>query len=496
MNNDYISNYSKSNFSNCSFGENFDLPFNQSNFPDEGNYFICRDCWKTPLIEFKNQTIFLQCKCQNTEDYKININYKKLYLLDDYLINNLDDNNNEKSPFICQKHKNENYKYYCDECMDNLCEECNKSHDHNKHKNKIDFDLYQNVIKTKMLDLYNIFIGKDEENETEIKNLPKITLLKKLFNAIIYNYKRHPNFNLFRNLESIDINVINKILVEDTQKEVKIKIYSSRELFEKIDNNNKGELKSIQYIKIFQSDFSDIYISKLCGIDLNSLLDIDLNLNNIYSIKPLIKFNCPNLQRLNLERNKIDDTNIEYIYDLNFPKLEELNFNNNYFSDYKFFKSIQKFKNLNKLNIGSNKFDKNTFNNEKYSLNSIIKLILSNGVFNDYSIEILKYFDLQKIETIDLSCNNLSSLSFVKYVDWPNLTTILLSNNDIEDIKDLYKFKNLELLEIYNNKISDIEEIKKTREILPFLNVNLSLYYKDDTFINNNNDIHNASTCN
>ena len=487
MNNDNISYYSKSEFSKSSFGQNIELPFNQSDFPDEGNYFICYDCWKTPLIEFKNQRIFLQCKCQNNEDYKININYKNLSLLDDYLINNLDDNNNKKSPFICQKHEI-NYKYYCDECMDNLCKMCNDSHDNN-HKNKTDFDLYKNEIEIKIKDLYNILVGKNEEDETEIKKL----ILKKLFNAIIYNYARHPNFNLFRNLKNIDINIINRILFEDPKKKIKIKIYSSRELLDKIDNNNKEELKLIQYIKIVQSDFSNIYISKLCGIDLSSLVDLELKLNIISSIEPLIKFNCPNLKRLSFERNKIDDINIDYIYNFNFPNLEQLNFNYNFFSDFKFFKSMEKFHNLNKLNIGTNKFDKNTFNNEKYYLNSIKELILSNGVFNDDSIEILKYFELINIKTIDLSCNNLSCLSFVKDVNWPNLTKILLNNNDIEDLKDLYKFTNLELLEIYNNEISDIEEIQNLIDILPNLNANLSLYHKENTNINNI-DINNVST--
>ena len=164
MDNDTNSHYSKSDFSKFSLSPNTGLPFNQVNFPDEGYYFICSKCWKTPLIEFKNQTIFLQCKCQNNEDYKININYKNLSLLDDYLINNLDDNNNKKSPFICQKHEI-NYKYYCDECMDNLCKMCNDSHDNN-HKNKTDFDLYKNEIEIKIKDLYNILVGKNEEDET------------------------------------------------------------------------------------------------------------------------------------------------------------------------------------------------------------------------------------------------------------------------------------------------------------------------------------------
>ena len=156
---------------------------------------------------------------------------------------------------------------------------------------------------------------------------------------------------------------------------------------------------------------------------------------------------------------------------------------------------MQTFGKLAKLNIGSNKFSKETYKNENYNLNSIKEIILSNGVFNDDSIFILSKFKLENIEIVDLSCNNLSFLSFILNVNWPNLNKIFLSNNDIKEIEPLNNFKNLKFIEIYDNLINDIEKVKKIIDENQDLKINLSLtnIINDNISININN-INNIST--
>lgn len=225
-----------------------------------------------------------------------------------------------------------------------------------------------------------------------------------------------------------------------------------------------------------------------CNIDLSSLINLELKRNNISNIEPLIKSKFRNLEKLNLKLNKIDNNNIKYIHKFDFPNLKELNLYQNLFTDFELFKSIEHFTQLNMLNVGCNKFEKDTFKNQKFNLNSINEIKLYNGVFNDNSIDILKYFELKNIEIIDLSSNNLSFLSFVQDVNWPKLNRLYLSNNDIKDkdIINLDKFKNLKYIEIYDNEINDIDKVKKLIEKIPKLKVNLNLYSNDNINQNNN----------
>ena len=49
----------------------------------------------------------------------------------------------------------------------------------------------------------------------------------------------------------------------------------------------------------------------------NPTIDLELKQNNICDIEPLIYCKFPNLKFLSLERNKISDISIKYIYHLN-----------------------------------------------------------------------------------------------------------------------------------------------------------------------------------
>ena len=430
-------------------------------------HFLCPDCATTPIIEFKKKIILLQCNCQNTkntENPKNTLSFKKLNLLQKYRIFNYE--KNERDSFICKDH-NDIFKFYCLECEKNLCKDCKCCE---SHKNKKDFGFQKFFIYKKIENLIDHF--KLDKNNDEMDFCDPKCLLKRLISSILYDILENPNFNLLTDLENI-YNDIKNIKDElDEKKNEEIKNYSSKDLIGK----SEDELKLIKHIRIIESDF---YNLSCLDKNLNSLVDLELKQNNICDIEPLIYCKFPNLKFLSLERNKISDISIKYIYKFNFPNLEKLNFNLNYFSDFQFFNSVEHFKNLNNLNIGSNKFDQATFRNKEFNLNSINEIILSNGVFNDDSISILSNFNMENIETIDLSSNNLSYLSFVKGVNWPNLSKLNLSYNNIEEINDLDKFSHLSSLEIFDNKISDIEKVKNLKNKIPKLEVHLRLYHKD-----------------
>ena len=122
--------------------------------------------------------------------------------------------------------------------------------------------------------------------------------------------------------------------------------------------------------------------------------------------------------------------------------------------------------------------NKEFFDNRTIELNNIEELILSNGVFDDDSIDRISKIELNNLRLLDLSCNNLSSLEFILNSDWPKLETLLLNENDIIDLKDLItKFNKYESrinINIENNLIKDEKQIDELIE----KNNNIVIKYK------------------
>ena len=118
-------------------------------------------------------------------------------------------------------------------------------------------------------------------------------------------------------------------------------------------------------------------------------------------------------------------------------------------------------------------------------------MILSNGVFNDNSInKILVNFEIETIEIIDLSSNNLKSLRFMDNVKWPSLKEIILNNNDLDNIEILTEFKNLKNIELINNLLYDTNEFEAIQSNIPNVQIKSTLAIKENDNINiiNTND--------
>lgn len=130
-------------------------------------------------------------------------------------------------------------------------------------------------------------------------------------------------------------------------------------------------------------------------------------------------------------------------------------------------------------------------------LNNIEELILSNGVFDEDSINNISALNLEKIKSLDLSCNNLSSLDFVLNLNLPKLENLILNENDISELKDLKtKFNNTQknlIIMLENNMIKDEKEIDELIQ-----NEKITIKYKLNNAIiddnNNDYDQNNTST--
>ena len=191
------------------------------------------------------------------------------------------------------------------------------------------------------------------------------------------------------------------------------------------------------------------------------LFSLDLKgkqLNNIVFLK---NRDLSKLKELNLENNKLGNNQIDVLNNLNCCDLEKLNLGINYFTNYRLLIIIaQKFLKLKELNLHSNLFNENIeiLKNKNIPYNSLENLNLSNGVFSNDTIKFISSFIFKNLLYLNLSSNNLDSLSFVKKINFGKekntIKKLILLNNEIslenlstEDIKRLFSdYLNLEAL--------------------------------------------------
>ena len=396
---------------------------------DNYNYFSCKKCQTTPLIEFmegdKDNTIF-SCECEGQK----NIIKKIIDIIED-----------------------ENYISYCKKYDLNLDTEPAKS-----HENQYLINLPSEQSETnQILDIIKNALELNNENFTG-KN-DSFNNLRKFVKILINHYNYSPNYNLIQDIKNI-------YYLKDIQK---TKIISLNELFEK--NRNFDEVK---IIKINNSNYNNL--EKIGNHILNNLIELNLSNNNIDNIKQLTYTNFENLEILNLRNNKLGDDNIKYLKKIKAPKLKELNFENNYFTDYELFYVIQNFLLLEILNLCSNRFYKGFYekykNKEECNLSTIEELLLSNGVFSDETIKLLELFKLDNMKTLHLNGNNLTNISFLLKINGNFLEDIYLNNNKIKEIEieEISHLENLKKIELENNiipknKIKELEEYFKVNNI-------------------------------
>ena len=151
---------------------------------------------------------------------------------------------------------------------------------------------------------------------------------------------------------------------------------------------------------------------------------IDLSLNNIVEIK--IENNLNNLTSLNLN-NTIDNDemyNLDFLQYLN--NLTELNLRNNNIYNIDFLKYLT---NIRILNLSYNNIDIESLN--KYNLNNIQILILTHNNLNYYKLDNLS--NLITLTDLNLSHNNLTTQKCYPLSKLINLTKLNLSYNNIID---------------------------------------------------------------
>ena len=414
-------------------------------------HFICKECGTVPILqiveEFKYNII-----CGNPSKKKnhnlSNIDIK--YLKENFIAEC--EKMEENEIFLCLDHYKQ-YKDYCQTCNKTVCEDCNCTHPKQNLDNRNIEESINFLLSLFLPDLK----GKNEEipiDSDDYKNSnDNESILKFIISVIINDYHRGKN----ENLNTCIINLFyfyvkNQLPTINSPNNLK--------------NIKNEDLKKIKKIDIYQYCF-DLIILEKSFINLKELFLIN---NNIDDLQFLIKGEFPNLDKLYLDNNKINDQALNKMNKFKCKNIKEFSLKQNYISDYKIFVDVSKnFKLLEKLNLSSNKFKNVDFFNtikEKIKLDYIKELILSNGVFDQKSVNNISKISLKQLNRIDLSCNNLENLKFIKDIEWPEIKEIILNDNDITDIKELQKFKKekIELFVNIDNNLIDSED--KINEII------------------------------
>ena len=205
--------------------------------------------------------------------------------------------------------------------------------------------------------------------------------------------------------------------------------------------------------------------------------------------RPLINAPFENLEFLNLSSNKIGDDIIENLKSFKFKNLKYLNLDMNYITDYAFFFALSEnknFGNLEKLylkyNVFSRLFNKNikTIKNKEFEdyfakahldFNSIQIFGLSNGVFNQKSIEyIFPCFELNNIRIINLKYNNLINFDFLFICQWFLQLEIDINDNKKPKVEQIQlKEGNYNIKQILDNLLILKEHAEEIRLLESFI---------------------------
>ena len=431
---------------------------------------ICQECNNFPKIYLNDDryTIKLICNCKEYENMEID------YFMKNFVIEEEEnDNNSNKIHFDnyckCEKHLEKKYAYFCNDCEENLCNECyteKKSHSMHTIINFNGNELMKKIseITKKLKDLSDHNSSNFISSEKEKKYYNFIRIIRVILE--VYKDFHFPCYNLYRCINNIydslkkgkedDSQVIK---YDKTMKEY-FKVRLSKELKKVLEKNKNGD--AIKTIRINKKNLNCLDI--LSNKDFKSLIQLELSDNNIEDLTPFLNSKFPVLEELNLSMNKINDENANKLFKLDIPNLTYLNLYFNNLRKYDIFKHIYVFKKLTKLYIGLNRFNKNISEideNTIYDCSTIEEIGLTKGVFSEESIDLLSKFKFENLKILYLSCNNLNSLSFVNKLNCKieNLEEIWLTSNDISEFYQLLIFNNLIKIVLKDNIISNIDKL-------------------------------------
>ena len=224
------------------------------------------------------------------------------------------------------------------------------------------------------------------------------------------------------------LNLNNKIIgihKEGTKKKVNIGAFLSYPIKEFIkyetflkDFNKKYNLNirdtMIDKLDLSLKNLGNELLEDLCEIEFLDLKELDLCGNDISDIRILEKAKFKKLEIIFLGNNKLTDINI--LEKVHFEKLKELNLNDNIISDISVLEKV-KFEKLEKLNLSCNEIsDINVL--EKVNFKELKILNIFDNNISD--IEVLGKVKFPKLEILYLNKNKIDTIKYSKILSQLN----------------------------------------------------------------------------
>ena len=458
----------------------------------EFTYYICKICKKNPLLIFDNDFLYkldefkYTCDCQKNEYRKIKIENFQEHFREEYKEENDDEDDFQNFVRCKKKHK---FSGYFENSKKNICIKCMKVKDNNNNEGKyIIFDDYSMYKRIKYL--ISIFKLYNKDNISEDKNkikekIEKKEKIKAFITELIQNYINFKNYNIYQTLINLEVSI--KELAHKSSEDnlfiYNIQIMNTNDFRNILDDKNL--MNYVTKIDLQRKNINNLGLLS----NFKNLNHLDIRSNCIVDTRPLINAPFENLEFLNLSSNKIGDDIIENLKSFKFKNLKYLNLDMNYITDYAFFFALSEnknFGNLEKLylkyNVFSRLFNKNikTIKNKEFEdyfakahldFNSIQIFGLSNGVFNQKSIEyIFPCFELNNIRIINLKYNNLINFDFLFICQWFLQLEIDINDNKKPKVEQIQlKDGNYNIKQILDNLLILKEHAEEIRLLESFI---------------------------
>lgn len=359
----------------------------------------------------------------------------------------------------------QNYTFFCQNCKEYLCRIC--LNENKSHINHIIINFNENKFKNKIKEIKKKLYSLNKKDVNSSISLEYHDYLN-LFIKIIKIFDDYPSYNLYKCIN----NIYDFLRKEDN------KIILSKIKLEDFKENNTLETNKKELKAIILNKRNGIPLNILPNNDLENLKKLELSNINIRNLTPLLNINFHALKELNLSINRIDDKNANKIFKIDMPNLYYLNLYYNNLKKYDFFKNIHIFKNLKKLYIGLNEFNKEISeidDNTIYDCSILEEIELPKKLFSDESIDLLSKFKFKNLKLLYLTDKFAHSLSIRDILNFKNIKILdgnSINSNNIKEFCPLIKFNYLNKI-IYEDKTSNFEKV------LYFLNIFSSLCGKN-----------------
>ena len=207
------------------------------------------------------------------------------------------------------------------------------------------------LISIKFPELKNLNLSLNRLSDKSIhdicnlcRNLPKLTILSLSSNA----FTKYEILKCVKNCSNLKVfDISNNFLLCDLKKSDM--------------HNDTFNLKNIEILN-FSGIFSNKSIELLKNLEFEYLKKINLNSNNLNSVKFFEKMNCINLEELSLINNNIKEF---YVF-IKFKKLKIINLKQNKISSIsKLNEFLEELPDIEKINISDNLIDLNSSENEE-----------------------------------------------------------------------------------------------------------------------------------